>query len=75
MANLQSFGSGFYRCMVYKTYVLINSNVLSDPENRTKNNPNTALILLLWVMVLFLLKNTDLEKKEVGISKINGSWY
>ena len=60
--------------MVYKTYIFINSNFLS--RRTWKQNckiSNTALILLLWVKVLFLPKNTDfLHKKKACTSRIKG---
>ena len=45
-------------CTVCKTYILIKSNLLSY-KNKKQNQKisNTALILLLWVKVLFLPKN------------------
>ena len=61
------------RHMVCKTYILINSNLLSYrnwKENQTIFN--TALILLPWVKVPFLTKNADFLQKNGDISKIKG---
>ena len=61
--------------MVYKTYIFIDSNLLSYKNwKQNQNISNTTLILLLWVKVLFLQKNTDFLKywKNTDISKIKG---
>ena len=59
------------RCMVYKTSILINSNLLSYKTwKRNQKISNTALMLLLWVKVLFLPKNGDFLPKNTDISKI-----
>ena len=59
--------------MVCKTYILINSNLLSY-RNWKENQKifNTALILLPWVKVPFLTKNADFLQKNGDISKIKG---
>ena len=51
--------------IVSKTYIFINSNLLSHKNWKQNEKPsNTALTLLLWVKVLFWPKNADfLEKK------------
>ena len=59
------------RRMVYKTSILINSNLLSYKTwKRNQKISNTALMLLLWVKVLFLPKNGDFLPKNTDISKI-----
>ena len=61
--------------MVFKTYIFIDSNLLSYKNwKQNQNISNTTLILLLWVKVLFLQKNTDFLKywKNTDISKIKG---
>ena len=59
------------RCIVCKTYIFINSNLLSY-KNWKQNwkSSNTALTLLLWVKVLFWPKNADFLQKYAYISKI-----
>ena len=54
-------------CTVCKTYIFINSH-----KNWKQNwkISNTALTLLLWVNVLFWLKNADFLQKNSDISKI-----
>ena len=51
-------------------FSLVVSIYLTKNENRTKKIFNTALTLLLWVKVLFLLKNADFLQNNVAISKI-----
>ena len=52
-----------FRRMVYKTYIFNNNNfLLAKTENGTKKSPNTALMLLLEVKVLFLPKNAEIIK-------------
>ena len=60
-------------CMICETYIFINSNFLSY-ENWKQNLTfsNTALILLIWVEVLFLIKNYIFCKKVADISKSKG---
>ena len=61
--------------MVFKTYIFIDSNLLSYKNwKQNQNISNTTLILLLWVKVLFLQKNTDFLKywTNTDISKIKG---
>ena len=54
-------------CMVRKVYIFINSNLLSYKHcKQNKNISNTALVLVLWVKVLFLSK----MQNDVHISKI-----
>ena len=48
--------------MIYKTYIFINNDLLFY-KNWKQKISNTALILLLWVKVLFLEKNDILQKK------------
>ena len=44
-------------------YTFINSKLLSS---KNKDISNTALVLLLWVKVLFLQENTDFLQKSYG---------
>ena len=57
--------------IVCKTYISINSNLLSY-KNWKENRKifNTALTLLLWVKVLFWPKKADFLQKNGDISKI-----
>ena len=59
------------RLMFCQTYTFINSN-LSSYKNCKKNQKlsNTDLILLFWVKVLFLTKNTNIFQNNAGISKM-----
>ena len=60
--------------IVYKTYIFINSNLLS--YKNWKQNwkiSNTALTILLWVKVLFWTKNAIFLQKNPDISKITGA--
>ena len=59
------------RCIVCKTYILINSNLLSY-KNWKQNLKvfNTALTLFLWVKVLFWPKNSAFLQRNADISKI-----
>ena len=57
--------------MISNTYIFINSTLLS--YKNWKQNwkiSNTALIILIWVKVLFLIKNADFLKRNTDISKI-----
>ena len=56
---------------VGKTYIFINSNILSH-KNWKQNYKifNTALSRLDWVKVLFLRKNENFLQKKCDISKI-----
>ena len=57
--------------MIPNTYIFINNTLLS--YKNWKQNwkiSNTALIILLWVKVLFLIKNDDFLKRNAAISKI-----
>ena len=57
-------------CMICKTYIFINSNFLSYINwKHNKKICNTTLTLLLWVKVLYLLKNIDFLQKNADISK------
>ena len=58
-------------CIICKTYIFINSNLLSN-KNWKQNwkISNTALTPLLWVNVLFWPKNADFLQKNSDISKI-----
>ena len=61
--------------MVFKTYIFIDSNLLSYKNwKQNQNISNTTLILLLSVKVLFLQNNIDFLKywKNTDISKIKG---
>ena len=65
------------RCIACKTYIFIESNLLSY-KNWKQNYKiaNTALTLLLWVQVLFWPKKTDfLQKKMLVLPKLRGPWY
>ena len=61
------------KCMVYKTYIFINSNLLSYKTwKQNYKISNIALILLLSKLkVLFLPKNADFLQKNTDISKLN----
>ena len=63
-----------YRCITCKTYIFINSNLLSY-ENWKQNWKvfNRALTLLLWVKVLFWPRNADFFQKMLTSTK--GPWY
>ena len=56
---------------VYKNYIFINSNLLSY-KNWKQNYriSNAALILILWVNVLFFTKNADFLQRNPDIIKI-----
>ena len=60
--------SGYKLC---KSYFSVNSNLLSW-KNWKENHRvyNTALTLLLWVMVLFWTKKPNFLQKTADISKI-----
>ena len=48
--------------IVCKTYIFINRNLLSYKIwKQNLKTSNTALTLLLWVKILFLLKNSDIS--------------
>ena len=48
--------------IVCKTYIFINRNLLSYKTwKQNLKTSNTALTLLLWVKILFLLKNSDIS--------------
>ena len=65
-------GSWIPERMVFKTYICIKSNLLSYKNwKQNKKLSNGALILLLWVKVLFP-KNDDSLEKNADISKIEG---
>ena len=61
---------------VCKTYIFINNNFLSS-KNWKQNwkESNTALTILLWVKVLFLLIKLIFGKKMVKSAKLSRSWY
>ena len=61
---------------VYKNYIFINSNLLSY-KNWKQNYriSNAALILILWVNVLFFTKNADFLQRNLTSSKFRGSAY
>ena len=64
-------GSCIPERMVFKTYIFINSNLLSYKNwKQNKKISNGSLILLLWVKVLFFRKNDDILEKNADISKI-----
>ena len=57
--------------IVSKTYISINSNLLSYKNwKRNLESSNTAPTLLLWVKVLFWPKNADFFQNNADISKI-----
>ena len=52
-------------CIIFKTYIIINSNILSYKKLKTKLKlSKTALTLLLWVKVLFWPKSDDFFSKK-----------
>ena len=58
--------------IVCKTYIFINSNLISYKNRKQNNNiSNTAVTLLPWVKILFLSKNADFLQINADISKIN----
>ena len=60
--------------IVCKTYIFINSNLLSYKNwKQDWKISNTAPTLLLWVKVLFWPKNADFLQKYANISKIKGA--
>ena len=62
-------------CIVYDSYIFINSNGLSYKKwkQNKKFTANTAFMQQLWVNVLLLRKAADvLQKKNADISKIKG---
>ena len=62
--------------IVFKAYISINVNLLSYKKWKQEwKISNTGLILLPWVKVLFLPKNTNFFQKNAAISKIKGSWW
>ena len=73
MANLEQSGSRILDA-VCKSYVFINSNILSY-KNWKQNSKisNTFFTLLLWLKVLFLPKNAAFLQKNADISKIKGA--
>ena len=51
--------------IVCKTYIFINSNLLSYKNcKQSLKISNTALTLLFWVKVIYLSKNADISKIE-----------
>ena len=64
-------------CIIFKTYIIINSNILSYKKLKTKLKlSKTALTLLLWVKVLFWPKSDDFFfKKMLTLAKFKGPWY
>ena len=57
--------------IVCKTYIYINSNLLSYKNWKQKQKiSNIALTLLLWLKVLFWPKNAEFLQKNAVISKI-----
>ena len=75
MANLKQSGNGILDT-VCKTYIFINSNLLSY-KNWKQNSKisNTALALTLWVKILFSPKNTDFLQKMLTSEKLREPWY
>ena len=60
-----------FRTRIYESYIFINNNLLSYKNwKQNLKISNTALTPLLWVKVLFLLKNADFLQKNADISKI-----
>ena len=55
---------------ICKFCIFINSNLLS--YKNWKKISNTALTLLLWIKVQFLLKNAKLVKKVLRSAKLRG---
>ena len=70
MANLeQSWGQIPDAWSVKLPFLLTVTFYLKKSENRTKKTSNTALILLLWVMLLFLIKYRNFLQKIDTITK------
>ena len=55
------------KLMVCKTFIFINSNLLSNKTWKQRKNLNTALILLPWVEVLSFPKNTIFLQQQQQI--------
>ena len=63
MVNLEQSRSGIPNALsVILIFLLIVTFYITKTESRTKNTSNTALILLLWVKVLFLQKDAEISK-------------
>ena len=70
MANLEQSGNRIPDAQSAK-HIFINSNLLSYKNLKTELKiSNTALTIILWVKVLFSLKNDDFVKKYADIIKI-----
>ena len=70
MANLEQSWSQISDAWSVKLpFLLTVTFYLKKSENRTKKTSNTALILLLWVMLLFLIKYRNFLQKIDTITK------
>ena len=70
MANLEQSWSQIPDTWSVKLpFLLTVTFYLKKSENRTKKTSNTALILLLWVMLLFLIKYRNFLQKIDTITK------
>ena len=70
MANLEQSWSQIPDAWSVKLpFLLTVTFYLKKSENRTKKTSNTALILLLWVMLLFLIKYRNFLQKIDTITK------
>ena len=70
MASLEQSGG-----MVCKAYAFNNSNLLSYKNwKQNEKTSNTALVLLLWMKVLFLPKNADSLQKMLTSATLRWSW-
>ena len=70
MANLEQSGHRIPDAQSVK-HIFINSNLLSYKNLKTELKiSNTALTTILWVKLLFSLKNDDFMKKYADIIKI-----
>ena len=63
-------------CTVCKTYIFINSNLLSYKNwKQSCKVSNTALTLFLWVKLIFMPKKYFFLQKILTSAKLRGSWY
>ena len=65
------FQKPYSRDMICNIYICTNNDLLSD-KNWIKYGqiPNTAFILLLWIKLLFFVRNADFVQGNAEISKI-----